>query len=98
MRIQPVRTEAEHDAAVARITQLLGAELGTAASDELEVLLARPGLQEILESLTDHALGCGTREFLKPVDFVEIGLNELLGHGGDPKNAIRPTMPAWQSG
>jgi HTH-type transcriptional regulator/antitoxin HigA len=38
MRIQPVRTEAEHDAAVARITQLLGAELGTAASDELEVL------------------------------------------------------------
>jgi HTH-type transcriptional regulator/antitoxin HigA len=39
MRIQPVRTEAEHDAAVARITQLMGAELGTAASDELEVLV-----------------------------------------------------------
>ena len=39
MRIQPVRTEAEHDAAVARITQLMGAEPGTAASDELEVLV-----------------------------------------------------------
>jgi HTH-type transcriptional regulator/antitoxin HigA len=38
MRIHPVRTEAEHDAAVARITQLLGAEPGTAASDELEIL------------------------------------------------------------
>lgn len=38
MRIQPVRTEAEHDAAVARITQLMGAEPGTAASDELEIL------------------------------------------------------------
>lgn len=39
MRIQPVRTEAEHDAAVARITQLMGAEPGTEASDELEVLI-----------------------------------------------------------
>ncbi len=39
MRIQPVRTEAEHDVAVARITQLMGAEPGTAASDELEVLV-----------------------------------------------------------
>ena len=38
MRIQPVRTEAEHDAAVARITQLMGAEPGTAAGDELDVL------------------------------------------------------------
>ena len=39
MRIQPVRTEAEHDAAVARITQLIGAKIGTEASDELEVLI-----------------------------------------------------------
>lgn len=39
MRIQPVRTEAEHDAAVTRITQLMGAEPGSAASDELEVLV-----------------------------------------------------------
>src|ERR1035437_11199843 len=39
MRIQPVRTEAEHDAAVARITQLMGAEPGSSESDELEVLV-----------------------------------------------------------
>lgn len=39
MRIQPVRTEAEHDAAVTRITQLMGAEPGSASSDELEVLV-----------------------------------------------------------
>jgi HTH-type transcriptional regulator/antitoxin HigA len=39
MRILPVRTEAEHDAAVARITQLMGAELGTQAADELEILV-----------------------------------------------------------
>ena len=38
MQIQPVRTEAEYDAAVARIAQLMGAEPGTAASDELDVL------------------------------------------------------------
>ena len=38
MRIQPIRTEAEHDAAVARITQLMGAKIGTEAGDELEVL------------------------------------------------------------
>ena len=39
MRIQPVRTEADHDAAVARITQLMGAQPGSPASDELEVLV-----------------------------------------------------------
>jgi HTH-type transcriptional regulator/antitoxin HigA len=39
MQIQPVRTEAEHDAAVTRITQLMGAETGTEASDELDVLI-----------------------------------------------------------
>jgi HTH-type transcriptional regulator/antitoxin HigA len=39
MQIQPVRTEAEHDAAVARITELLGAEPGTEASDVLDVLV-----------------------------------------------------------
>jgi len=39
MRIQPVRTEAEHDAAVTRIQQLMGAGPGTEASDELEVLV-----------------------------------------------------------
>ena len=39
MRIQPVRNDADHDAALARIEQLMGAEPGTAASDELEVLV-----------------------------------------------------------
>lgn len=39
MQIRPVRSEAEHDAAVARIAQLMGAEPGSAASDELEVLV-----------------------------------------------------------
>lgn len=38
MRIQPIRTEEEHDKAVVRITQLMGAEPGTAAADELDVL------------------------------------------------------------
>jgi len=38
MRIQPIRTEEEHDKAVARITLLMGAEPGTAAADELDVL------------------------------------------------------------
>jgi HTH-type transcriptional regulator/antitoxin HigA len=38
MHIQPIRTEADHEAAVARIAQLMGARPGTAASDELDVL------------------------------------------------------------
>ncbi|MGP8252503.1 MAG: helix-turn-helix domain-containing protein [Terracidiphilus sp.] len=38
MRIQPIRTEADHDAAIERIAQLMGAKPGSAASDELEVL------------------------------------------------------------
>lgn len=38
MHIQPIRTEADHDAAVARIAQLMGARPGTAAGDELDIL------------------------------------------------------------
>lgn len=38
MRIQPIRTEADHYAAIARIGELMGAAPGTEASDELEVL------------------------------------------------------------
>ena len=38
MRIRPIRSEADYDAAVARITRLMGAKAGTAESDELEVL------------------------------------------------------------
>jgi HTH-type transcriptional regulator/antitoxin HigA len=38
MRIQPIRTEADHTAAIERIAQLMGAKPGSAASDELEVL------------------------------------------------------------
>jgi len=38
MQIQPIRTEAQYDAALARIAQLMGAKRGTNASDELEVL------------------------------------------------------------
>jgi HTH-type transcriptional regulator/antitoxin HigA len=39
MQIQPVRNEAEHDAAVERITQLMGVDPDSAASDELEILV-----------------------------------------------------------
>lgn len=38
MRIQPVRNEEQHAAAVARIRKLIGSRPGTAESDELDVL------------------------------------------------------------
>jgi HTH-type transcriptional regulator/antitoxin HigA len=38
MRIHPVRTESDYDAAVARIAELMGSGPGTAAGDELDVL------------------------------------------------------------
>lgn len=38
MRIQPIRTEADYDAAVARIADLMGAKPGTEAADVLDVL------------------------------------------------------------
>lgn len=38
MHIRPIRNEADHDAAVARISQLMGAKPHSAAGDELDVL------------------------------------------------------------
>ena len=38
MQIHPIRTEAYHDLAVARIAQLIHARLGTAEGEELDVL------------------------------------------------------------
>jgi HTH-type transcriptional regulator/antitoxin HigA len=38
MRIHPIRTEADHDSAVARIAELIGAEPDTAKGEELDIL------------------------------------------------------------
>lgn len=38
MHIRPIRTEADYDVAVARIARLMGAEPGTVAGDELDIL------------------------------------------------------------
>jgi HTH-type transcriptional regulator/antitoxin HigA len=38
MRIHPIRTEADHDSAVARIAQLIGAKPDTAEGEELDIL------------------------------------------------------------
>jgi len=38
MRIQPIRTDADHAAALRRIDELMDAELGTPEADELDVL------------------------------------------------------------
>lgn len=38
IQVRPIRTEEDHDAAVARITELMGSPSGTPAGDELDVL------------------------------------------------------------
>ena len=38
MQIHPIRTEADHDSAVARIAQLIGAKPDTAEGEELDIL------------------------------------------------------------
>jgi HTH-type transcriptional regulator/antitoxin HigA len=38
MRIHPIRTEADHDSAVARIAKLIGARPDTAEGEELDIL------------------------------------------------------------
>lgn len=46
MNIKPIRTEDDYTAAMARIDELWGAEIGTAAGDELEVLAVLIGKYE----------------------------------------------------
>jgi len=38
MQIHPIRTEADHDSAVARIAELIAAQPGTAEGEELDIL------------------------------------------------------------
>jgi HTH-type transcriptional regulator/antitoxin HigA len=40
MQIHPIRTEADHDSAVARIAELIGAKPDTAEGEELDILAA----------------------------------------------------------
>src|ERR1035441_3500703 len=98
MRIQPVRTEVEHDAAVARIAELIGAEPGTEAGDELEVLatlvdayeskhfpIATPDPAAILKfQMEQQGL---TRKDLEPM----IGRRGRLSEGLNGKGAL--TLP-----
>ena len=46
MNIHPVKTEADYDAALARIEELWGADPGTPDGDELDVLLVLVGAYE----------------------------------------------------
>ncbi|BBO85708.1 DNA-binding protein [Desulfosarcina ovata subsp. sediminis] len=46
MNIRPVKTEADYDAALARIKELWGAESGTQDGDELDMLLVLVGAYE----------------------------------------------------
>jgi HTH-type transcriptional regulator/antitoxin HigA len=48
MRIQPIRTEAAHEAAVARIRELMGSERGSEGSDELEILVTLVDVYEAM--------------------------------------------------
>ena len=38
MPIHPIRTSADHERAIARIAELIGAQQGSAAADELDIL------------------------------------------------------------
>jgi HTH-type transcriptional regulator/antitoxin HigA len=40
MQIRPIRTEQDHDEALARIDELMGAKAGSVEGDELDVLVA----------------------------------------------------------
>lgn len=46
MNVKPIRTEADYAAAMARIDELWGAEIGSPAGDELEVLAVLVGKYE----------------------------------------------------
>lgn len=46
MNIKPIRTEADYAAAMARVDELWGAEIGSAEGDELEVLALLIGKYE----------------------------------------------------
>jgi HTH-type transcriptional regulator / antitoxin HigA len=46
MKIEPVRTEEEHEAAMTRIEEVFGIPLDSPESDELDILLALTGAYE----------------------------------------------------
>jgi HTH-type transcriptional regulator/antitoxin HigA len=47
MQIHPVRTEADHDVALARITKLMGAKAGSDEGDELDILVTLVDAYEV---------------------------------------------------
>lgn len=65
--IKPIRTEADYDAAVARIGVLMGAEPGTAEFDELDVLA---DLVELYQSKHDR-IG-----YPSPIDAIEFRMDQ----------------------
>jgi len=58
MQIHPIRTEAGHDAAVARIAELIGAKPDTAEGGELDILATLVGAYEAKH----HAIDAVSRE------------------------------------
>lgn len=83
-KVKPIRTEAEYDAALARIWALMGAEPGTAERAELDLLGDLALLYEYRNEPVFDFEGRALIQFwIEEKGWTVAGINELLGDRGD---------------
>src|SRR5258708_9013620 len=97
-KIQAIRTEADYEAALARIDALMDAELGTPAGEELDVLTDLVELYEARQMPMGYPTVLGALRFrmeqagLSPRDLIPfIGIRATVSEGLSGKRPL--TMP-----
>ena len=107
MAIHPIRTEADHDAAIARIEDLWDAQPGTPEHDELEILGVLVAafedsdwpiqLPDPIEAIKFHMEQNGLRQkdLAAIIGSVSRASEVLSGRRGLPVEMIRAIHAAW---
>jgi HTH-type transcriptional regulator/antitoxin HigA len=73
MDIRPIRTDEDHDSALAEIEKLWGATVGTPAGDKLDILVT------LVEAYEERRWPLKSRRRFDPVDVLRYAIDEL-GH------------------
>ena len=92
MDIKPIRTEQDYDAALARVDELMDAELGTPAGEELDVLV------DLVEAYESRHVPMGYPSAVEAIEFrmEQDGLEPARSGPlhGQPREGLGGALPA----
>jgi HTH-type transcriptional regulator/antitoxin HigA len=92
MTIRPIRTDADHRAALGKIEKLWGAASGTPEGDKLDVLAT------LVETYEERRWPLPSRRRFDPIDVLRYAIEELRRNWQKSSDLGRALQKSWRAG